>query len=416
MQDMRRPLFVIAVAVTVAAGLGFAAGHAFMPTAPAGHRPAPATVAADPSLPATITMSEQELANLQLQVGRAEMGPLARIVSAPGAVGYDQLRIARITPPARGRIETIDVAVGDRVTAGQRLATLDNFELNAARSKVVSAEAGLNQAQARAATADAAVARAATLIRAGGMAQSELDSRRATAASAAAELRTRQAELQQYQEDEARLLPVSGASADARDQTPAASRGAIAAPFAGVVDSISVAPGEIVDPSARTFTVADLATVWVQADVAESDLGAVKVGDAAQVRVSAYPGRVFTGRVTYISDQIDPATGTAKVRCAIPNADEALRINMFATTSIISPQDREGILVPSGALQNVNGQSVIFVQEDRGNFTWRVVQTGLNMDGRTQIISGLAAGTPIVTDGSYWLKAALMQSAIPDEG
>jgi cobalt-zinc-cadmium efflux system membrane fusion protein len=89
---------------------------------------------------------------------------------------------------------------------------------------------------------------------------------------------------------------------------------------------------------------------------------------------------------------------------------------MFATTSIISPPDREGILVPNGALQNVNGQSVIFVQEDRGKFTWHVVQTGLTMDGRTQIISGLAAGTPIVTGGSYWLKAALMQSAIPDEG
>ena len=135
------------------------------------------------------------------------------------------------------------------------------------------------------------------------------------------------------------------------------SRGAIVAPFAGVVDSVSVATGEIVDPATPIFTVSDLSTVWVQADVAERDLGAVKVGDAVEVRVSAFPGRVFAGRVTYIPDQIESATGMAKVRCEVPNPDGALRVNMFATVTILSPQGGDAVLVPSRACRKSTGRA-----------------------------------------------------------
>jgi cobalt-zinc-cadmium efflux system membrane fusion protein len=225
--------------------------------------------------------------------------------------------------------------------------------------------------------------------------------------------------LRQYQEEEARLSPVRTAPAgtgSSGDQPPLDSRGAIVAPFAGVVDSVSVAKGEIVDSATPIFTVSDLSTVWVQADVAESDLGAVKVGDAVEVRVSAFPGRVFAGRVTYIPNQIEPTTGMAKVRCEVPNPDGALRVNMFATVTILSPQDGDAVLVPSDSLQDVNGQSVVFIPTGHGQFAWRVVRTGLIANGQTQITNGLAADTPIVADGSYWLKAALMQSTIPGEG
>src|ERR1700730_18485714 len=120
-------LGVATVAIAVAAG--FAAGlscpSASIPV-PGG---APWAVAADPELPATITLSEPKLANLQLQIGEAKGGPLVRAVSATGSVGYDQLHLARIKPTARGRIETVNVTGGDRVVAGQRLAGVDKFDL-----------------------------------------------------------------------------------------------------------------------------------------------------------------------------------------------------------------------------------------------------------------------------------------------
>jgi membrane fusion protein, heavy metal efflux system len=411
-------LFGLAAAV-VAAGLGFAAGHSF---SSASHRvppTVPAVATADPGLPTTIALSDAESANLQLQVDKAKMGPLVRAVSATGSVGYDLLHLARIKPPARGRIESLDVTVGDRVTAGQRLAILDNFELSAAQSKVASAEAAVNQAKVRLATANADFDRATNLIRTGGIAQREVDAIRAAAASAEAELRTQEAELRQYQQEEARLLPVAAQNPDAgspTDQAPLDARGGIVAPFAGVVDSVAVALGDVVDPSTPSFTVADLSTVWVEAEVAEQDLGAVQVGDTAQVRVSAFPERVFAGRVTYISDQLETTTGTAKVRCEVANPDGALRVNMFATATIMSPQGGDAILVPSSAVQDVNGESVVFMPTGHGQFAWRAVHTGLVANGQTQITNGLAADTPVVADGSYWLKAALTQSTIPSEG
>jgi cobalt-zinc-cadmium efflux system membrane fusion protein len=409
-------LGVATVAIAVAAG--FAAGRSLPSASIAVPVSAPSAVAADPELPATITLSEPKLANLQLQIGQAKAGPLVRAVSATGSVGYDQLHLARIKPTARGRIETVDVTAGDRVVAGQRLAVFDNFDLSAAHSKAVSAEAALNQAKAQLVAASAAYDRATNLIRNDLVTQAELVARRATMATMEADLRTKEAQLRQYQEEEARLLPVrpAAAGADTSNDQPGDSRGALFAPFAGVVDSVSVATGEIVDPATSIFTVSDLSTVWVQADVAERDLGAVKVGDAVEVKVSAFPDRVFAGRVTYIPDQIESATGMAKVRCEVPNPDGALRVNMFATVTILSPQGGDAVLAPSSSLQEVNGQSVVFIPTGDRQFAWRAVHTGLVANGKTQITSGLAAGTPVVGEGSYWLKAALMQSTIPDQG
>ena len=415
---MKRRLLISVATVAIAVAAGFAAGRSLPSTSIAVPVSAPSAVAADPELPATITLSEPKLANLQLQIGQAKAGPLVRAVSATGSVGYDQLHLARIKPTARGRIETVDVTAGDRVVAGQRLAVLDNFDLSAAHSKVLGAEAALNQAKAQLAAASAAYDRATNLIRSDLVTQAELVARRATAVTMEADLRTKEAQLRQYQEEEARLLPVrpAAAGADTSNDQPGDSRGALFAPFAGVVDSVSVATGEIVDPATQIFTVSDLSTVWVQADVAERDLGAVKVGDAVEVKVSAFPGRVFAGRVTYIPDQIESATGMAKVRSEVPNPDGALRVNMFTTVTILSPQDGDAVLVPSSSLQEVNKQSVVFVPTGDGRFAWRAVHTGLVANGKTQVTSGLAAGTPVVGDGSYWLKAALMQSTIPGQG
>jgi membrane fusion protein, heavy metal efflux system len=415
---VKRRLLLSVAMVAIAVVAGFAAGRSLPSASVAMPVSAPSGAAADPQLPTTIILPEPKLANLQLQIEKAKAGPLVRAVSATGSVGYDQLHLARIRPMARGRIEELDVTAGDRVVAGQRLAVLDNFDLSAAHSKVLGAEAALNQAKAQLAAASAAYDRATNLIRSDLVTQAELVARRATAVTMEADLRTKEAQLRQYQEEEARLLPVrpAAAGADTSNDQPGDSRGALFAPFAGVVDSVSVATGEIVDPATPIFTVSDLSTVWVQADVAERDLGAVKVGDAVEVKVSAFPGRVFAGRVTYIPDQIESATGMAKVRCEVPNPDGALRVNMFATVTILSPQGGDAVLAPSSSLQEINGQSVVFIPTGDRQFVWRAVHTGLVANGKTQITSGLAADTPVVGEGSYWLKATLMQSTIPDQG
>src|SRR6202048_5329774 len=227
---VKRRLLLSVATVVSAVVAGFAAGRSLPSASIAVPVSAPSVAAAAPQLPATIVLSEPKLANMQLQIEEAKAGPLVRAVSATGSVGYDQLRLARIRPMARGRIETLDVNAGDRVVAGQRLAVLDNFDLSAAHSKAVSAEAALNQAKAQLVAANAAYDRATNLIRNDLVTQAELVARRATVATMEADLRTKEAELRQYHEEEDRLLPVRPAAAgsgSSSDQPPAGSRGAM---------------------------------------------------------------------------------------------------------------------------------------------------------------------------------------------
>jgi cobalt-zinc-cadmium efflux system membrane fusion protein len=342
-------------------------------------------------------------------------------VRPTGIVAFNDLRMAQLSPPARGRIQSIEVAVGQPVRAGQRLALLDNFDLGETRSHIAAAQASLVQARAEASAARAAYNRAGELVRIGGLAQSELERRGAEAARTDAATRTREAELQQWKETEQRQMPAGPQDAPASNiasvvQGPANSRGAVVAPFNGIIHSIGAVPGELVDTTRQLFSLADLSTVWVQADVVERDLGAVQVGEAVSISVDAYPGRTFVGRVAYIPDQIDPRSGTARVRCEVPNPDGALRANMFVTADIKSPLGRDGIMVPDAALQDIDGKPVVFTPAGPGHFDRHFVRLGLRSGGFTEMVEGLAAKATVVTDGSFWLKAALTQSSIPDAG
>lgn len=417
---IKRYLLRSVAPIGVAVVVGFLAGHMHHAAAASPAAAAPAATDDTPALPASISVSSGALANMNLHFAQAQQRPLVRLVQVTGTVGFDQLRLAQITPPARGRVETIDAAVGDHVQAGQRLAILDNFDLSGARSGVASAQAAVAQANAQVATAQAALTRAEDLVHTGGMAQSDLEIRRADVASAQAQLQTRQAELRQWQDTEQRLMPITPGTgignASLASANPQDSEGAIVAPFDGVVDSVAVSTGEIVDPSQPIFTVADLSTVWVQMQVPERELGSVQIGDAVAIQDDAYPGRQFAGKIAYIADQVDPNTGTVAVRCEVPNPDGALRVNMFVTASIASPVGRDAVLVPNSAIQDINGHSAVFTPDGQGQFAWHAVTLGLSSGGFTAIQSGLSAGAQVVTDGSYWLKAALLVQTIPDEG
>lgn len=416
---MSRIMLLVGASALIAAVGGFEAGHdtAGLPRSAA---PTSAVEAAQP-LPDSVDVAPPALQNMDLHLATVNAQPLVRTVSTTGVVAFNDLRMAQLSPPARGRIQSIEVAVGQPVRAGQRLALLDNFDLGDTRSHIAAAQASLAQAKAEASAALAAYNRAGELVRIGGLAQSELERRRAEVARTDAATRTREAELRQWQETEQRQMPARPQDAPATSiasplQGPANSRGVLVAPFDGIIHSVGAVPGELVDTTRQLFSLADLSTVWVQADVAERDLGAVQVGQAVTVTVDAYPGRTFVGRVAYIPDQIDPRSGIARVRCEVPNPDGALRANMFVTANIKSPLGRDGSMVPDSALQDIDGRPVIFTPAGPGHFDRHFVRVGLRSGGFTEIVEGLPAKATVVTDGSFWLKAALMHSSIPDAG
>jgi cobalt-zinc-cadmium efflux system membrane fusion protein len=377
--------------------------------------------ASTPLVPNAVDVPPQALSNMNLHFAKAELRPLIRSVRATGVIGFDARRLAQVSSPSRGRIEAVDVAIGEHVHAGQRLAILDAFDLSDVRSQVASAQAAVADASQTAATAEMALTRATELVGIGGIAQSELERRRSMVASAQATLRSRQADLQKWLGMRQRMQPTGliekgGANTALGKLGPRDSLGAVVAPFDGVINSVGAAAGDIVDTSVQIFTVADLSTVWMQASVPERELGSIKEGDAVAVTVDAYPGKQFEGRVSYIASQVDPNTGTVTVRCDLPNPDGALRANMFVTAKITAPLGRNAVLVPDAALQNVEGKTVVFIPSGASHFTRQAVRTGVSSGGFTEVVEGLNADTQVVTDGSYWLKADFLQNTIPDEG
>jgi len=208
-----------------------------------------------------------------------------------------------------------------------------------------------------------------------------------------------------------RQLSPTGGTSPHRD----ASLAVLRAPFDGVVTKYDVAQGEVAEPERELFTVTDLSSVWVLADIYEKDITKVRAGTDAVVRVDAYPDRSFAGRVTYVADLIDPQTRSAKARVVVANPGTALKLDMFARVSIPTAEQREGLLVPLAAIQTVDNQPVVFVQQSANRFERRNVELGMTAGDLVEVRSGVQAGDTVVGAGSFYLKTALLRERIGDE-
>ena len=176
---------------------------------------------------------------------------------------------------------------------------------------------------------------------------------------------------------------------------------AIAAPLAGSVTALNVAPGNMInDPTQPLMTIADLSTVWVTALVAEKDIASVSRNQAAQVTLSAYPDRVLQGKVLFVSDVIEPDSRRGKIRIAFANGDYALKPNMFATV-VLSGAERSLIVLPSSALlMNNDRTSVPLSATAPWTFERANVDTQLEEGSSVAIRSGVNAGEQVLVKGA----------------
>jgi cobalt-zinc-cadmium efflux system membrane fusion protein len=346
---------------------------------------------------------------------------LPAAIDVTGVVAPDDARVSHVRPLARGVIEEIGVTLGARVARGQTLITYDNIELGELVGDYLSETAVQRQTEADLEVRQLAVARAEALIKLEAVAQQTLELRRAefkNAQAAVASQRARVAKLEEQihrfglsDADLAGLTPEEG-----RSGHRTASHSVLRAPFPGVVTRFDIAAGETVEPDRELMTLTDLSTVWVLADVYEKDLAKVRVNTNVDIRVDAYPDRAFVGRLTYVSDTIDPQTRTAKVRCVIANPDGALKLEMFVRVSVPTTDSQQAILVPAAALQQIDGQSVVFVRQSPSRFERRNVEVGNTAGDVVEIRSGIRAGEVIAGAGSFYLKTALLRDRIGEEG
>jgi len=408
---------VLGIGVAVGAGLTSWRNATGDETAPAAEQ---AGEHAQELPPGIVEIPETAQRSAGLQVMTPEKRVMPATIEVTGAVAADESKVVHIRPLARGVIESIAVSLGARVTRGQALLTYDNIELGGLIGEYLSQRAVLLQTQTDLDVRRLALERAQELIKLEAIAQQTVEARRADFKNAEAAVASQRAHVAKIEEQIHRFgltdIDLNALTPEeARDSHRTASHSVLRAPFSGVVTKYDVAAGELVEPERELFTISDLSVVWVLADVYEKDLAKVRPNTDVNIRLDAYPGRTFVGRLTYISDLIDPRTRTAKVRCVVPNPDAAIKLDMFAKVDVPTTDSREAVSVPVAAVQHIDNQPVVFVQQSASRFERRNVQLGITVRDQLEIVSGLKPGETIVGAGSFDLKTALLRELIGDE-
>lgn len=355
-----------------------------------------------------IEMSAEAQKHVGLEVVSAKVEQLTEMLQVTGTIQPIDSRLGRVRTLASGRIQEVLVTAGDRVIAGQALARFDNIEAGDLSSQYQVAQADLRKLQAQHTTALKQLERNQHLVEIGAVPQKDLESSQAEEQALEANQKAQESVIAGLAARLQRFGVGDGNSQNSSFTT-------IRSPFAGVVVKVVAAPGEAVDPSSELFQIADLSRVWVQAEVYEKDLGRIRIGQTALISVDTYPGQTFSGKMTYMSDVLDPQTRTVKVRCEVPNPGIKLKLDMFASVSLPTTFSKRVLAVPASAIQQVETKTVVFVQKAPTKFEQREVKTGQTVNGNTEILSGLQGGEPVVKTGSFHLKSIVLGGTLGDE-
>ena len=190
-------------------------------------------------------------------------------------------------------------------------------------------------------------------------------------------------------------------------KAPSSAQIPVLAPISGEVVERLVSPGQVVQAGqTQAFTISDLSTVWVLANVYQGDLAYVHSGDEVVVQTDAYPGS-FHGRISYVAPALDPNTRTLQARVVVDNPGERLKRDMYCTVTVTAGSIANVVVVPNASvLRDDNNQPFVYVASGSNQFGRRDVEIGENQNGQTQILKGISPGERVVGDGSLFLQFA----------
>ena len=401
MREQNRTLALTALALaSILSILSTACGH------PSEKAPEKAETAAGPAAaaaagqkPAEITLPAAQRQKIRLE--QVALTPFRRSIETTGTVAFDQNRTTQVLAPISGPVARLLVELGARVANGQALATVASPDFAADVSALRKAEALAKNAR-RLATLDEQLWKNDAIARRD-MEQAETDAVGAEA--------DRDSALQQLS-----ALGVDGKTIkDIQENRPISGDGgaaAIRSPVAGTVVEKLVSPGQLLQAGTTPcFTVADLSTVWVMANLFEADLPFVSPGAPAQVITDG--GRpAIQGKVDYIAAIVDPTTRAVAVRIVAPNPNGILKRDLYVRAIIQASRESDGLLVPvSAVLRDDENLPFVFVANDpKGGgsttFARRSVQIGSRVGDRQEITTGLTAGETVVVEGGLFLQFA----------
>src|SRR5882672_12792694 len=339
---------------------------------------APPASAESPLVP--VQISAQRLQSIGVKTGEVERKQVQDEIRTTGTVAVDETKLAYVQVRFSGFIEKVFVdATYQYIHKGQPLFTIYSPDLVATEREYLVAKQ--NQQQ---------------------MAQSTVPG---VASSAASLLDAASERLKQWgvpQQEIARLESTSQVQQELEFDSP----------VSGYITERNALPSVAVQPDMRLFTVANLSSVWVQAQVFQNDLGRIKVGDPATLTVSTFPGRTFRGRVDFIYPQLDTDTRTAKVRVVFSNSDLQLKPGMFVNVALKVPMGRQLVIPASGVLQSGTRQ-IAFVKRSDEYLEPREVELGPRVGDDFIVLNGLKAGEQIVTSANFLIDSeSQLQAAL----
>ncbi len=362
-------------------------GRREAPPAQDSHAEAPASpeTAVNPN---EVKVEEGMLRDLRITTAAVESRSGSDQVTLLGELAVDERTYAEVGTPVSARVLQLFAAPGDQVRQGQALVELQSPEVGRAR-------ADYQTAQSRLALAEQTLRRKRELAAERIAPTREVQEAEAESHAAQAEVRAAAA-----------ALSAVGLPTPAGPDADHSSVFRVASPVAGTVIERRAMRGQMLDPSATAFRIANLSTLWLNVHAFERDAVRVRRGTAARVTFSALPGQDFTGAVTLVGRQVSSDSRTVDVRIDVRNQGDLLRPGMSASATLpIGASDTPVIAVPVAAVQRVGEAWCVFLPKSAGTFEIRKIGRGRDLGGEVEVLSGLVVGETVVVDGAFLLKA-----------
>ncbi|WP_342722621.1 efflux RND transporter periplasmic adaptor subunit [Bradyrhizobium sp. B097] len=345
-----------------------------------------------------VALSDKQAASLKTMA--AEQRSFRTLKNAVGSIDFNQNMLVQAFTSNPGRIVDTPLNVGDEVAKGDRLFTIDSPDLLQAESSLLAA-AGVLELQTR------TLARVRQLLKTGGGAQKDVDQATSDQQTAEGNYKAGRDAVRIFGKTDAEIdRIVADRKVDSILVVPS--------PISGRIIARNAAPGLFVQPgnAPAPYSLADISTMWMVANVIETDAPAYRIGQPVEVRVPAYPNEVFRGRVTTLGLNIDPNSHRQLVRSVIDDPQHKLRAGMLASFTIETEPPKLSVSVPLDAIvREGDGTMTVWVTTDGRKFDRRTVTIGMEQDGWRQILNGLAAGEKVASTGAIFLSNKFANAA-----
>jgi cobalt-zinc-cadmium efflux system membrane fusion protein len=359
------------------------------------------------------SVSLGEAAQKQAGISTAAVKALTRTdrVEAPGVLALDEKRTARLGSMVEGMVVKAYAEVGDRVLTGQVLAEMHSHVVHDAWADYRKAVADRRRRETEQAFARQNEERAQRLLAEKAISRHDLQRAEVDRVAADEQLDMARTDVRRAEEalEHYGVTNKEDPSGESGEYIP------VRSPLRGVVLEKAVTQGTAVTVGTPLFVVADLTELWAVAEIDETQLPQVQAGRPTEIRVSAYPGETFAGRITFVADTVNPKTRRVTVRCQVPNPDGRLKPEMYAALTLSSGEPHEVLAVPSAAVQEIEGKPFVFVKTKAGAFERRDVALGQESEGWIEVRSGVKGGEKIATTGSFLLKSELLEGSLAEE-